>query len=515
MKNPFSRKISRAFLYSILALLICSGISLVTLNRAAEKEAWVQHTHLVIQRLEFLLSVLKDAETGARGYIITKQVNTLQPYTHAEKGSHQILNEVRSLTRDNLQQQRTIKALEQSISRQFKILQGYVHITQTGQDVNPVQIEQGKQVMDEARTLVKQMENREYHLLEERNDAWHSTWGYIPFLVGLLTLASVISTTYFCRNLQINYLEKVRFRRKLQQQGIITSNRIHIIQSVTAQVASGNYMVQITGQERDVLGALSDNINQMTAALYQAFRSLNEWMQKKDEFIDITAHEFRTPLTSIKAALQFMGRLNLTGEEGRKISPFIVRANNQVKRLTGILKDLVDVTKINNGNLALNPGLFPLEELIEESVYEMRASGSDIQFERNDASNVIVNADRPKIAQVLTNLISNAVKYSRVPARVHITISADTEWTRVSVADEGVGISPEKLPHVFDRYFRVEETSQNYSGMGLGLYISKGIIERHGGEIGADSVIGEGTTVWFTLATYSLPAEQQDRSLNS
>jgi signal transduction histidine kinase len=496
MKNPFGRKISRAFLYSIVALLICSAISLITLNRAAQKESWVQHTHLVIQRLELLLSVLKDAETGVRGYVITKQTYTLEPYNHAEKDIHYISNNVRALTQDNLLQQNAITLLDKNISRQFGILKEFINITSNGQSVKPAQIEKGKQVMDEARKLVSLMENREYRLLKERNEEWHGAWGYIPFLIGLLTLASVISTSYFCRNLQVNYFEKVKFRRLLQQKSIITRNRIHIIQSVTAQVAGGNYAVRISGQERDILGSLSDDINQMTSSLDHSFRSLQAWMQKKDEFIDITAHEFRTPLTSIKAALQFIGRLK---PSGKKVLPFIEKANNQVKRLTGILKDLVDVSKINNGNLQLYPVTFSITGVVAECIEEIKVGYVGAAFEVTGQTAVNVYADRLKVAQVMINLLSNAVKYSHGQAPVEVNISSVDEWVKIAVTDRGRGIPPDKLLHVFDRYFRVEETSQNYSGMGLGLYIAKGIVKQHGGEIGADSTVNLGTTVWFTL----------------
>jgi signal transduction histidine kinase len=225
-------------------------------------------------------------------------------------------------------------------------------------------------------------------------------------------------------------------------------------------------------------------------------------MQKKDEFINITAHEFRTPLTSIKATLQFIGRMKFSSEEGRKIFPFIEKADNQVKRLTGILKDLLDVTKISNGILELRPQWFPVAQVIEESIDEIKADDSSLMIELSGALDATVEADRFRIAQVITNLLANAVKYSNSGAPVRIQVYDNGEHVQVAVTDEGVGIPADKLPHVFDRYFRVEETSQNYSGMGLGLYIAKGIVEQHHGEIGAESIVGQGTTVWFTLPRF-------------
>jgi signal transduction histidine kinase len=499
MKNPFSRRIRKAFSACILAFLLCSAVSLVTLNRASNKEDWVQHTHQVIQRLEFLLSVLKDAETGARGYIITRQVHTLDPYNHAEVSCLRILHGLQVLTDDNPQQQADLNLLLPNINQQFRILASYVNETKSGKHIYPQQIEKGKQVMDQARILVKQMEDREYTLLRDRNTEWHRLWGFVPWLIAILTALSVISCAYFCRNLLANYFEKIKFKRRLQQQSIITGSRIRIIQSVTAQVAGGNYTIQITGQERDILGILSDDINRMTTTLDHSFKRLQEWMNKKDEFINITAHEFRTPLTSIQATLQFLARLSSSGDEFRKVNPFIVKANNQVKRLTGILKDLLDVSRINSNNFVLKLTKFFITEVIEDGIEEVRAENNSQTIELSGAKDLQVKADRQKLSQVITNLLSNAVKYSFPDSPIKVAVSVTGQLIRVAINDRGEGIPADKVPFVFDRYFRVEETSKNYSGMGLGLFIAKQIIEQHGGTIGVDSVQGQSTTFWFTL----------------
>jgi signal transduction histidine kinase len=499
MKNPFTRKISKAFKLSTLTLVLCSAISLITLNRAGNKEEWVQHTHLVIQRLEFLLSILKDAETGARGYIITKKPHTLAPYNHAEAAARKVLNDLLSLTRDNKPQQKSLRLLDDNITTQFVILADYVQKTQNNQTIDIAQIERGKEVMDQARKLTKEMEEREYSLLEQRNHSWHNTWMYIPFLIASLTALSIVSTIYFCRNLQINYFEKVKFRRKLQQQAIITGNRIKIIQLITAQVAGGNYGVRISGEKSDILGVLSNDVNKMTESLEQSFQKLNQLMQKKDEFINITAHEFRTPLTSIKAALQIIGRFKFNAEENDKLVSILKRANNQVKRITGILNDLIDVSNINNGELPLQFASFPISNVIEESIQDAQAGDSNLLFEITGPTETIVKADNSRIQQVLNNLISNAVKYSASSTPITIALTIDNEFLCIRVKDRGKGIPLDKLPFIFDRYFRVEETSQNYSGMGLGLYIAKGIVERHGGSIGVESAEEQGTTFWFTL----------------
>jgi signal transduction histidine kinase len=498
MRNPFARRIRLAFTVGIAFLLLCTALSLITLHRAGDKAKWRQHTYIVIQKLELLLSVMKDAETGARGYIIAGDERTLEPYINSEKACSKLLQDVATLTSDNAQQKPSVAALDQIIHKEFDVLKTYVDLTKAGKDVGPAQIEQGKAVMDQARHIVKQMKNREYRLLAQRNADWEHTWGLLPWLIVLLTLGSVFSTTYFCRALQINYFEKVKFRRKLQQQAIIIANRIEVIQHVTAQVAGGDYAVRLSDKESDRLGILSTDIDKMTASLEHSFSTLNEWMRRKDEFINITAHEFKTPLTSIKAVLQFIARVKFTDNESRKVYPFVEKANHQVNRLTEILKDLLEVSKINTSQLVLQKSVFMLNQAIANCMEGAQATYKSHQmaFTGEDTQ---IQADRFKIEQVITNLITNAAKYSGPNTAITITSERDGAFVRVSVTDQGIGIPADKLPFVFERYFRVEETSQNYSGMGLGLYICKGIIEQHGGQIGAGSTLGKGTTFWFTL----------------
>ena len=117
-----------------------------------------------------------------------------------------------------------------------------------------------------------------------------------------------------------------------------------------------------------------------------------------------------------------------------------------------------------------------------------------------------VCADAERIGQVLVNFVNNAIKYAPDSKEVQINIVKIDNMAKVSVIDKGLGISPDKIPHLFDRYFRVDNSGSQYSGLGLGLYIIAEIIKKHGGQIGADSEMGKGSTFWFTLPTMQ-PAE--------
>ncbi|MEO8887446.1 MAG: PAS domain-containing sensor histidine kinase [Mucilaginibacter sp.] len=220
--------------------------------------------------------------------------------------------------------------------------------------------------------------------------------------------------------------------------------------------------------------------------------------QRKDEFISVASHELKTPITSISASMQILQRLTKTEELPDKVSLFINKASNNLTKLVHLLDDLLNVTKIQQGQLALNKTSFNLTELIKDCCEHLHTGGTH-EFMVTGSSFLLVDADYRRIDQVMVNLLSNAVKYSPQAKKVEILITHDQNNVTVAVRDFGIGINPEKLPHLFDRYYRVDALGHQFSGLGLGLYISSEIINRHGGQIGAESTLGDGSTFWFTL----------------
>jgi chemotaxis family two-component system sensor kinase Cph1 len=225
-----------------------------------------------------------------------------------------------------------------------------------------------------------------------------------------------------------------------------------------------------------------------------------ELMQKKDEFMSIASHELKTPITSTKASLQLVQRMVAKNADLQPVAPFIDKATSQVNKLTGLINDLLDVTKIQAGKLELAKSNFVLYELIRECVEQCIVEDSHHKVLIEGDSTLNVFADRNRIDQVLCNLITNAIKYS--PNGDTIAISAeslDSGKVKVKVTDKGIGIPQDKVDEVFNRFFRVEHTSQKFSGLGLGLFISSEIIKQHEGQIGVTSTLGVGSTFWFTF----------------
>ncbi|GGH19123.1 PAS domain-containing sensor histidine kinase [Mucilaginibacter phyllosphaerae] len=220
--------------------------------------------------------------------------------------------------------------------------------------------------------------------------------------------------------------------------------------------------------------------------------------QQKDDFISVASHELKTPMTSLKASIQILDKLIKTNGDTGKVAQFIDKANISLNKMQHLIESLLNVSKINAGQLALNKTRFKAGEMIAEGCEHITLSGNHDLIINGDTG-LEIYADRSKIEQVIINLVNNAVKYAPESHRIIIDVTCRAKTVKISVQDFGEGIAYDKIPHLFERYYRVDSTGLQYSGLGLGLYISAEIVERHGGKIGVNSQAGKGSIFWFTL----------------
>jgi len=221
--------------------------------------------------------------------------------------------------------------------------------------------------------------------------------------------------------------------------------------------------------------------------------------KQKDEFIGVASHELKTPLTGIKAYGQLLGKefRNIGAEESAAL---ITKLNGQIDRMVKLVYALLDTTMISGGKLALQKELFDLDVLIREKIHEARQLGPNHRFTYQPCTLPEVTADRERIGQVLTNLITNAIKYSQEGSEVLVSCESSPKDVTVRVRDWGIGVSDAAQDRVFERFYRVEDASSApIQGVGLGLYIAAEIIKKHGGSIGVESNLGEGSVFYFTL----------------
>ena len=229
------------------------------------------------------------------------------------------------------------------------------------------------------------------------------------------------------------------------------------------------------------------------ARLYEEIKRLNA---KKDEFIGVAGHELRTPITTIKGYLQLLGDQVPEGS-GRNFAEKALRQVNKLNRLVG---DLLDATKIQAGQLEYN--LMPcfLLPLVRESLDTIRQIHTTHPFESDlPTEDIVITADGTKIEQVLINFMTNAVKYSPEGSPIQLSVTKEAGRVFVRVRDSGIGVDRKHQELIFQRYYRVHSVEPAVGGLGIGLYIAKQIIERHGGEIGVISEEGKGSEFYFSL----------------
>jgi PAS domain S-box-containing protein len=220
---------------------------------------------------------------------------------------------------------------------------------------------------------------------------------------------------------------------------------------------------------------------------------------RKNDFIAIVSHELKTPLTSVKSYIQV-----LLGIAKKEDAPFrinaLTRADIQIKKMTALIQDFLNLARLEDGKMLLNKESFELHPFIEEIVNEVQFLATNHTILFTDCEGVIINADKEKIGQVLTNLLSNAIKYSPKGGKINIDCKVLDGKVRIAVTDEGVGINKTDQKKLFDRFYRVKnEKVKTVSGFGIGLYLVSEIVRYHNSKIEVESTEDHGSKFYFDL----------------
>lgn len=271
--------------------------------------------------------------------------------------------------------------------------------------------------------------------------------------------------------------EKGDFQIEIRLENLKGDFQWHLIRAIPILADDGNV--------EKWMGSCTD-INQHVKAI-----------QHLDEFITVASHELKTPITSLNAALQLMERL-VKDTEHPRLSQLMAQAKRSSDKVKNLVEDLLHTGSLQAGQIAIHKKVFSVADWLSQTCNHVKMEAK-FNLEVHCEEGLFVEGDEHRIDQVLVNFVNNAMKYAANAKNIVITAERHAGQVKIAVCDQGEGIPAEKLPYLFDRYYRADYVGGSATGLGLGLYICSEIIKRHKGEIGVVSEIGKGSTFWFTL----------------
>jgi signal transduction histidine kinase len=250
-----------------------------------------------------------------------------------------------------------------------------------------------------------------------------------------------------------------------------------------------------------VIGTFCDVVASNIAFTYhnKTQNKLEEALRSKDEFISAATHELKTPVTTLKGYTQILQkRLNSEGQT--ETLEFFGKMDAQINKLTSLIDDLLDVSRLDSGRLQFRMENFNFDEVVKETIDALQLSSTRHKISQDGSLGINVYGDKDRISQVISNLLINAIKYSPTADKIIVKTKGGKDSVTLSVHDFGIGIARQNQKKIFERFHRITEGKEaTFPGIGLGLYICSEIVKHHGGEIWVKSEIGKGSVFYFSL----------------
>lgn len=434
-----------------------------------------------------VLQLVVDAETGVRGYAATADPSFLDPYQRAVEELPDALDQLQaSAALDDDGLATSIAELVDQALQDLAELQQLVAADAEATAVVAA-AQQGRTTTDQIRLLVGELEDELAAAVSDRRDEVDDLGRLVLWLLlgGILLggVAGLVAILLFANGV---------------------TRRLELLGTNVERFLEDEPLLPMQAS-KDEIGVLAEDLVQVGEVLTDRDEQLRQTRDEalqatraKDEFLSRMSHELRTPLTAIIGFGQLL-QLEDLDEDDRESVDHIVRAG---RHLLALINEVLDIAKIETGHLSLSVEPVDLDELLSETTALMGpvADEAGVGFVPADATGVGVLADRQRLKQVLLNLLSNAIKYNRPKGLVTLLVRArDSSTVRISVADTGQGIPQADRERVFAAFDRLEAEHGNVEGTGVGLSLSKGLVDAMGGRLDYESTVGDGSTFWVEL----------------
>lgn len=281
MNASFKRNLIITYAVSLLLLLASAIASYVSIKNLLYTQSLVDHTHIVINKLESIISTLKDAETGQRGYLLTNNEDFLEPFNGALNKVNDLIDQTKTLTAGDLDQQRSIEDLKNVVTKRITMLQTMIDNRKRGVVVTAEDLLKGKSYMDQARKIVQAMEDREQSALTAHTESLNRFSSATPMFIVIASILAIAVTVISFIRINGDFEKREKLQIELQSKDEDTTKRLNLIRGIAEQISSGDYKVKVTDEGKDVLGSLAYYLNKMAASLDRSFTDLShkEWQR--------------------------------------------------------------------------------------------------------------------------------------------------------------------------------------------------------------------------------------------
>lgn len=528
LKISLTQKTAAALAVAALVLLV-GVFSFTTVNELVRAITRVDRTVDVITHLEAVLSDLKDAETGQRGYLLTGDTSYLAPYQAARERVGREVATLREMGARQATRLRRLDTLSTYAAAKFAELDATIALRrQRGLDSAAVIVrtDRGKQIMDSARALVARMENAERAQRADEIEARAAVARQALWVIGLGSLLAFVLILLVNRAIRADVLEELRIRGELERQSATLATQAR---ELASQAAALEDQVEESQALAEKLETTNSQLHDVIADAEQARSAADAANRAKSDFLATMSHEIRTPINAVIGYTELL-ELGLSGPLTEEQRSQLGRIRSSTQHLLGLVNEVLDLAKIESGTLRVEAARAHVGDTVEAALALIRpqasAKGIALSERCEGAREATYLGDEHRVRQVVTNLLGNALKFTDPGGRIEvrsvaldsapndIPLAAGRPYVAIRVSDTGIGIAHDQLAAIFEPFTQASAPPRSYyarnrTGTGLGLSISRRLARLMDGEITVVSTPGQGST--FTLW---VPAGSRDPSPN-